>query len=239
MTEKYWKWFFMQFQRYSLGLIMLIGFFLLLSISSRLGTNIETMAAILSPILVLVMQFYFRTSGNATTESLPKANALPPIVGTGGKVQGIGPAPITGTSGNCAPSATASSADNWTPIPDAEVPEYGGKVDEIIEQLYKDIKADGLKPTTAAIGSYVVSWLGAHESELTPAEKKEMLDYGIECASYAYESTTGLGKIPTKYAEIADYNKWWRENQKACKAPKAEARAVLMTLRDLLKRAGK
>jgi hypothetical protein len=185
-------------------------------------------------VVVGVLVFWFGYTAiksftyNGKDES-PKADS--PVIGSGAPVQGIG-AP-------CAPSATASSADNWTPIPDAEVPEYGGKVDEIIEQLYKDIKADGLKPTVAAIGSYVVSWLGAHESELTPAEKKEMLDYGIECASYAYESTTGLGKIPTKYAEIADYNKWWRENQKACKAPKAEARAVLMALRDLLKRAGK
>jgi hypothetical protein len=231
MTEKYWKWFFMQFQRYSLGLIMLIGFFLLLAISGKLGTNIETMAAILSPILVLVMQFYFRTSGNATTETLPKANALPSIVGTGGKVQGIGPAPA---SGYCAP-ATTSSDESAFEMDEAVDPNFDGKVDKVINGIYDDLKADGIKTTVAAVASRVVSWLGAHGDELTDAEREDLIDYGIDCASEGYVKVTGLTKVPT-YENSRDYNKWWRENSVACKAPKAEAKAVFMTLRDLLNR---
>jgi hypothetical protein len=159
-------------------------------------------------------------------DSSPKADT-PTITPSGGKVAGIG---------NCAPS-TASSVDEWGyELDDAEIPEADGAVDQAIDAIYADLKADNVKPTTAAVAARVVSWLGSHVGELNKTDEKELLAWGIQNAQYAYVSTTGLKDAPTKYAEVADYNKWWRENQQACKAPKAEAKAILMTLRDLLKR---
>lgn len=184
-------------------------------------------------VIVSVLGFWFGFkllkdfTYNGKDES-PKADT-PTITPSGGKVAGIG---------NCAP--TASSVDDWGyELDDAQIPEADGAVDQAIDAIYADLKADGVKPTTAAVAARVVSWLGAHSGELTKAEEKEIIDWGIQNAQYAYVSKTGLSKAPTTYAEVADYNKWWRENQQACKAPKAEAKAILMTLRDLLKRAGK
>lgn len=182
-------------------------------------------------VIVSVLGFWFGFkllkdfTYNGKDES-PKADT-PTITPSGGKVAGIG----------CAPPVT----DDWGyELGDAESPpEADGAVDQAIDSIYADLKADGVKSTTAAVAARVVSWLGAHSGELTKAEEKEIIEWGIQNAQYSYVATTGLQKAPSTYAEVADYNKWWRENQAACKAPKGEARAVLMTLRDLLKRAGK
>jgi hypothetical protein len=184
-------------------------------------------------VVVGVLVFWFGYTAfkfGTGKDEAPKADT-PTITPSGGKVAGIG---------NCAPSTTSSVADDWGyELDDAEIPEAAVAVDEAIDEIYAGLKADGVKTSTAAVASRVVSWLGSNVGRLTKSEEKELLNWGIQSAQYAYLSTTGLDNVPTKYAEVADYNKWWRENQQACKAPKAEAKAILMTLRDLLKRAGK
>jgi len=171
--------------------------------------------------------FKFGTGSSGTGDgSSPKANS--PVTGGQPAVQGWGQP--------CESCGTESSDESDFEMDDEKPPEPIDKVDDIINGLFYDLQEDGVKSTSAAVASRVVSWLGAHQDELNEAEKKDLIAFGLDLAKKAYATTTGLDKVPAKYSEVSDYNKWWRENQKACKAPKGEARAVLMTLRDLLKR---
>lgn len=163
---------------------------------------------------------------NGTDES-KKADAL--ALGNTGKVAGWGdPCP------NC-DTDNATDYSGYTPeVATAE--DDGDKVSDIINGIFDESKADGLKsPTTAYVASHIVSWLGAHEDELTDDEKEELINYGINYATDAYKTTTGLTKLPTA-KESAQFNTWWLNNKVACKAPKGEARAVFMILRDLMTR---
>lgn len=181
----------------------------------------------------LIFQFFYRKKGADTNgEEPPKADspATGDPTGSSSAVQGLGE-----TCKTC--NTTSTDKSDFT-ISDAPIPATEPKVDKIIDSIFKELKADSIKQTAAAVASRIVSWLGAHESELTNSEKADLLDYGIGIAQQAYVDVTGIAPAPQSYKEVADYNKWWREHQKACKAPKGEARAVLMTLRDLLKRGG-
>lgn len=165
--------------------------------------------------------FKFGTGG----DSAPKANTS--TIGTSPKVEGWGdPCDCDECTGNTPPVIPFAPA----------TPEGSPKVEDVIDSIFDDLAADGIPPNVSAVSARIVSWLGAHEDELTKAEKKELVQAGINYASSAYTTVTGLTPVPTSYDEVADYNKWWRNNQKSCKAPKSEARAVLMTLRDLLRR---
>jgi hypothetical protein len=168
----------------------------------------------------IILFWFGYTAIKNFTYSDPKAN--PPITGTPGKVAGWG---------DC---GTDSSAANWLK-PDVTYDD-GDVVAETINDIMAQAKKDGLEADTAYVASHIVSWLASHEDELTDAEKKELIGYGIDYAEDAYLSVTGLKKVPQTYAEVADYNKWWRNNKAACKAPAGQAKAVLMTLRDLLNR---
>lgn len=222
-----------EFAKWKLGLAVWFGTLLFLLLSAVIFyANISAEAkvaiamALATAFTTIIYAYWRKTSAeekvNPTDES-PKADS--PVTGdpTGnmGAVQGLGE------------SCTSSSATADFTLSDAP----NVKVDKTIDSIFDDLKADGIKQTTAAVASRIVSYLGAHESELTNSEKAGLLDYGVGIAQMAYEEITGL-VAPEKYSEVADYNKWWRENQKACKAPKGDARAILMTLRDLLKRAG-
>jgi hypothetical protein len=112
----------------------------------------------------------------------------------------------------------------------------GGKtVDNILDGIFAEAKADGLPNDVAYVSSHIVSYLGAHGDELDDYTKEQLILAGINYAETAYTEVTGLTKLPT-YATSRDYNKWWRDNSAKCSAPKGQAKAVFMTLRDLLAR---
>jgi len=106
-------------------------------------------------------------------------------------------------------------------------------IDNIIKQIEQGIKEDRLKVTDAAVASRIVSYYSAHGDELTQEQKEELLDYGIELSSKVFEETSGL-EAPTRYAETADFNKYWRSVSMGCKVPKDQVRPLFMTLRDLI-----
>jgi len=175
--------------------------------------------------------FKFGTGSSGTGDGTsPKANS--PVTGDPtGNVSAV-----QGWGQPCDSCGTESSDQSDFTLNEEKPPAPIDEVDDIINGLFSDLEADGIKSTTAAVSSRVVSWLGAHQNELNKVEQKDLISFGLDLAKQAYSKVTGLDKVPAAYAEVADYNKWWRANQKACKAPKGEARAVLMTLRDLLKR---
>lgn len=113
--------------------------------------------------------------------------------------------------------------------------EINENIKDIIQQIEEDIKADGLDVTDAAVSSRIVSYYAAHQDELTQEEKEELLGYGIDLASIAFEGMSGL-EAPMSYDEVADFNKYWRSVSMDCKVPKEQVRPLLMTLRDLLKK---
>jgi len=175
--------------------------------------------------------FKFGTGNSGTGDGTsPKANS--PVTGdpTGNA------SAVQGWGEPCTTCGTSSSDKSDFTMGEEQPPEPIDKVNDIIQGLFYDLEADGVKSTPAAIASRVVSWLGVHQGELRKVEQDDLINFGLDLAKKAYTKTTGLDKVPAKYSEVSNYNKWWRENQKACKAPKGEARAVLMTLRDLLKR---
>ena len=192
-------------------------------------------AMTLTTVFATIMYAYWRKTSqeekinpDSSTEdgTSPKANS--PVTGDQSAVHGWGEPCIT--------CGTSSSDKSDFTMGEEQPPEPIDKVNDIIQGLFYDLEEDGVKSTPAAIASRVVSWLGAHQDELSKVEQDDLINFGLDMAKKAYTKTTGLDKVPAKYSEVSDYNKWWRENQKACKAPKGEARAVLMTLRDLLKR---
>jgi len=192
-------------------------------------------AMTLTTVFATIMYAYWRKTSeeekinpDSSTEdgTSPKANS--PVTGGQSAVQGWGQP--------CQSCGTESSDQSDYTMDDETPPAPIDKVNDIISGLFYDLQEDGVKSTPAAVASRVVSWLGAHQNEIPEDEQKDLIAFGLDLAKKAYKTTTGLNKVPAKYSEVADYNKWWRENQKACKAPKGEARAVLMTLRDLLKR---
>jgi hypothetical protein len=154
----------------------------------------------------------------------PKVNTS--TIGTSPKVEGWGDCDCDECTSNTPPVIPFAPA----------TPEGSPKVEKVIDSIFEDLEADGIKPDVSAVSSRIVSWLGAHEGELTGAERAELIQAGINYASNAYVTVTGLQSVPKFYAEVADYNKWWRNNKAACKAPAGAAKAVLMTLRDLLGR---
>jgi hypothetical protein len=159
-----------------------------------------------------------------SVDSSPKVNTS--TIGTSPKVEGWGDCDCDECTGNTPPVIPFAPA----------TPEGSPKVEKVIDSIFEDLAADGIKPDVSSVSSRIVSWLGAHEGELTGAERAELIQAGINYASNAYVTVTGLQSVPKFYAEVADYNKWWRNNKAACKAPAGAAKAVLMTLRDLLGR---
>jgi hypothetical protein len=151
----------------------------------------------------------------------PKAEG--PIV-TGSKVSGWG-AP-------CDDYDNETVNTGFSPVGNTN----NGEVDKIIQGIFADLKADGITADVASVSARIVSYLGAHGDELDYADLSSLIDAGINYASTAYTEVTGLKKVPLTYAEVADFNRWWRNNKAACKAPAGQAKAVLMTLRDLLNR---
>jgi len=111
--------------------------------------------------------------------------------------------------------------------------EINKTIDGIVQQIEQEIEADGLDVTDAAVASRIVSYYSIHSDELTQEQKEELLDYGIDLASVAFEEMSGI-EAPMSYDEVADFNKYWRSVAMGCKAPKEQVRPVLMTLRDLL-----
>lgn len=176
-------------------------------------------------LVIGVIAFWFgKTAGLfGGGDSSPKANG--PIETNNNKLEGWGSCDDTDYD-NETVNTGFSPAKNTS----------AGKVDGIIAGIFSDLKDDGIKPDVAAVSARIVSYLGAHGDELSNADLEELINVGINYAGTAYSEVTGLSPVPATYAEVADYNKWWRNNQKACKANKGEARAVLMTLRDLLRR---
>jgi len=154
----------------------------------------------------------------------PKADSL---IETPNKVSGWGDCDY----GDCADYDNETVSTGFSPAENKST----GVVEGIITKIQAELKADGILADVAAVSSRIVSYLGAHGDELDPDDLADLITAGINYASIAYKDVTGLTP-PTNFDQVADYNKWWRNNQKACKAPKGEARAVLMTLRDLLKR---
>jgi len=108
-------------------------------------------------------------------------------------------------------------------------------IDGIIKQIERDIIEDGLEVTDAAVASRIVSYYSIHSDELTQEQKEELLDYGIDLASVAFEELSGV-EAPMSYDEVADFNKYWRSIVMGCKVPKEQVRPILMTLRDLLRK---
>jgi hypothetical protein len=104
-------------------------------------------------------------------------------------------------------------------------------IEKILEQLNKEIEEDGLDEY--ALPAKIVSYYAVHGDELTIEDRENLLDYGIEMASDIYESESGLF-APVSYEEMADFNKYWRENSTECAIDRSRLRAFFMTLRDLL-----
>jgi hypothetical protein len=156
-----------------------------------------------------------------SVDSSPKADS--PIV-TGSKVSGWG-AP-------CDDYDNETVSTGFSPVGNTN----NSEVDKIIQGIFADLKADGITADVASVSARIVSYLGAHGDELDYADLSSLIDAGINYASTAYTEVTGLKKVPLTYAEVADFNRWWRNNKAACKAPAGQAKAVLMTLRDLLNR---
>jgi hypothetical protein len=175
-------------------------------------------------VVVGVIVFWFGYTafkfGTGKDES-PKANS--PIV-TGSKVSGLG-AP-------CYDYDNETVSTGFSPVGNTN----NSDVDKIIQGIFADLKADGITADVASVSARIVSYLGAHGDELDYADLSSLIDAGINYASTAYTEVTGLKKVPLTYAEVADFNRWWRNNKAACKAPAGQSKAVLMTLRDLLNR---
>ena len=108
-------------------------------------------------------------------------------------------------------------------------------VDGVLDKILNDAEADGLPGDVAYVSSHIVSYLGAHGDELDDYNREQLILAGVNYAETAYKEVTGLTKLPT-YETSRDYNKWWRDNSAKCSAPKGAAKAVFMTLRDLLAR---
>ena len=165
--------------------------------------------------------FKFGTGGDESKK------AESPALGTSPKVEGWGdPCGCDECTGNTPPVIPFAPAN----------PEGSSRVEQVIDSIFEDLAADDIPSDVSAVSARIVSWLGAHEGELTGNERAELIQAGINYASSAYVTVTGLKDVPRNYAAVADYNKWWRNNKAACKAPAGQAKAVLMTLRDLLKR---
>jgi len=73
------------------------------------------------------------------------------------------------------------------------------------------------------------NWQGPRDEEYW-----ELVDLTVKFASESFVDVTGIKPAPSTYAEVADYNKYWRNHATACKVPREQARPVLMTLRDAL-----
>jgi hypothetical protein len=184
-------------------------------------------------VIVGVIVFWFGYTAfkfGIKDDSSPKADS-PVVTGSLGTVKGWGE-----PCANCAADGYQDDNTDYSGFPPAAPDLDGDKVGGILDSIFDDAAADGLPNDVAYVSSHIVSYLGAHGDELNDADKEELIQCGINYAETAYRSVTGLKKVPATYAEAADYNKWWRENKAKCKAPVGKAKAVFMTLRDLLNR---
>jgi len=111
------------------------------------------------------------------------------------------------------------------------------KVDEILDGIFAEAKADGRKADVAYVSSHIVSYLGAHGDELDDYVKEQLILAGVNYATIAFKEITGSKVAPTTYAEVAQPQKFWANFKHKCTVKNyGLARGPLMTLRDLLSR---
>jgi hypothetical protein len=130
----------------------------------------------------------------------------------------------------CPPQATYTAASGPTQNYEASTS------DNIVNDIVDGIEADGIPVTDQAIASRIISWIGAHGSELMKPDLADLLDTGIILAKRAFGKNMMTKDIPETYADCADYNAWWRDHSPNCQVKDfGIAKPLLMTLRDLLK----